>query len=113
MNKLLLFLFLLPKGLYRALGADTNQLKAILKVKLMLDDRRPLSMGRAPQAKKKPARFMTALSVFMSMIIGFMYIIPLMLEDTIMGLWLYCTVFLMMFSSVSYTHLTLPTKRIV
>jgi hypothetical protein len=98
MNKLLLFLFLLPKGLYRSLGADINHLKAILKVKLMLDDRRPLSMGRAPQAKKKPIRFMTALGVFMSMIIGFMYILPLMLEDTIMGLWLYATVFLLMFS---------------
>lgn len=98
MNKFLLFLFLLPKGLYRALGADVHHLKAILKVKLMLDDRRPMAMGKGQQTKKKPVRFMTALSAFISMIIGLMYIFPLMLDDTIMGLWIYCSVFLLMLS---------------
>lgn len=98
MNKFLLFLILLPKKLWTALGADVPHIRAILKVKLMLDDRRPMTMGRQQQVKKKPVRFMTALSVFMSMIIGFMYIIPLMMEDTFMGLWLYFTLFLLMLS---------------
>jgi ABC-2 type transport system permease protein len=97
MNKFLLFLILLPKGLWKALGADVNHLRAILKVKLMLDDRRPLTMGRQ-QAKKKPTRYMTALSVFLSAVIGFMYVMPLMLEDIFMGLWLYFSVFLLMLS---------------
>jgi ABC-2 type transport system permease protein len=98
MNKFLLFLILLPKKLWAALGADVNHLRAILKVKLMLDDRRPMAMGRQQQVRKKPVRFMTALSVFLSMVIGAMYIFPLMLDDTFMGLWLYCTVFLLMLS---------------
>jgi ABC-2 type transport system permease protein len=98
MNKFLLFLILLPKKLWSILGADVDHLKAILRVKLMLDDRRPMAMGRQQQAKKKPVRFMTALSVFLSMVIGFVYIIPLMLEDTFMGLWLYFTVFLLLLS---------------
>jgi ABC-2 type transport system permease protein len=103
MNKFFLFLIMLPKGLWRALGADIPQLKAILKVRLMLDDRKPLSFGRQ-QTKKKPARFMSALSVFLSAVIGMMYIIPLAaLDDRIMGLWLYFTTFLLMLSFLLVT----------
>ncbi|MDI9319225.1 MAG: hypothetical protein QM530_02010 [Phycisphaerales bacterium] len=97
MNKFLLYIFLLPKALWKVLGADLPQLKAILKVKLMLDDRRPLTMGRA-QSKKKPTRFMTVLSVFLSAVMGFMYSMPLMLEDKFMALWLYFSTFLLMLS---------------
>lgn len=103
MNKFLLFLILLPKGLYRALGADVDHLKAILKVKLMLDDRRPLALGKPQTKKKKPVRFMTALSVFISIVIGFIYMIPLSLDDRFMGLWLYFTVFLVMLSIMLIT----------
>jgi hypothetical protein len=98
MNRFLLFLILLPKALYRYLGADVGHLRAILKVKLMLDDRRPMAMGKGQQTRKKPVRFMTALSAFLSMVIGFMYIIPLMMDDVFMGLWIYCSVFLLMLS---------------
>lgn len=98
MNKVLLFLILLPKGLWRMLGADVAQLRAVLGAKLMLDDRRPMAMGKGQGAKKKPFKFMTALSVLISVVIGFMYIIPLMMTDKFMGLWLYFTVFLLMLS---------------
>lgn len=98
MNNFLLYLFLLPKALWRFMGADINQLRAILKVKLMLDDRKPLSMGRQQAQGKKPFRFMTALSVFLSALLGLMYIFPLFLEDKFMGLWIYFSVFLLMLS---------------
>lgn len=98
MNKLLLNLTLLPKGLWRSMGADINHLKAILKVKLMLDDRRPLAMGRQQAKKKRPVRFMSLLSIFLSMVTGFMYVFPMMLDDAFMGLWLYFSVFLVMLS---------------
>lgn len=100
MNKFLLFLVLLPKGLWRSLGADIHQLRAILQVRLKLDDRRPMAMGRQSMGtkKKKPVRFMTWLSVFISAVIGFMYTVPLILEDTFMGLWLYYSMFLVMLS---------------
>ncbi|MBL7711524.1 MAG: hypothetical protein JNL13_03630 [Chitinophagaceae bacterium] len=103
MNKLLLFLILLPKALWKGMGADVGHLKAILKVKLMLDDRRPIAMGRQQTKKKKPVRFMTALSVFLSMLIGFMYTFPLHLDDRFMGLWLYFSVFLVMLSVMLIT----------
>ena len=102
MNKFLLFLILLPKGLWRSLGADIAQLKAILKVRLMLDDRRPMTLGKQ-QPRKKPFKFMTVLSVFISAVIGFMYIFPLDLQDSFMGLWIYFSVFLVMLSIMLIT----------
>ncbi|HTN17738.1 MAG TPA: hypothetical protein VL092_08670, partial [Chitinophagaceae bacterium] len=103
MNKFLLFLILLPKALWKGMGADVAHLKAILKVRLMLDDRRPIAMGRQQTKKKKPVRFMTALGVFLSMLIGFMYTFPLHLDDRFMGLWLYFSVFLVMLSVMLIT----------
>lgn len=98
MNRLLLFLILLPRWIWQKMGADILQLKAILKIKLMLDDRRPLSMSKLPSDKKKPLRFMSLLSAFFSALIGFAYILPLFLDDNIMGYWLYFSVFLAMLS---------------
>jgi ABC-2 type transport system permease protein len=98
MNKFLLFLILLPKKLWSLVGADVAQLKAILKVKLLMDDRRPIGMGRQ-QNKKKPTKYASIVSVVLSAAMGIMYSMPLMtLEDTIMGIWLYCSSFLLMLS---------------
>lgn len=103
MNRFFLFLIMLPKGLWRALGADVPQLKAILGVKLKLDDRRPLSFGRTASKKKKPARFMSAFSMFLSAIFGITYIMPLMIADGYMGLWLYFSLFTVMLSILLIT----------
>lgn len=103
MNRFLLFLLLLPKGLWRVTGADVSQLKAILKVKLMLDDRRPLAMGKSQRKRKKPVRFMTLLSVFLSAVFGIIYSLPLALDDAYMGLWMYFTLFLVMLSMMLIT----------
>ena len=46
MNKFLLYMVMLLSGLWESLGADIDQLKAILKVRLMLDDRKPMTLGR-------------------------------------------------------------------
>ena len=98
MNRLLLFLILLPKKLWAWTGADIVQLKAILKVKLMMDDRRPLRPGKQ-QSKKKPTKYASFVSVILSAAMGIMYTMPLMMvEDTIMGIWLYCSSFLLMLS---------------
>ena len=46
MNKLLLYIVMLPLALWRSMGADVNQLKAILGIRLILDDRKPVAIGR-------------------------------------------------------------------
>jgi len=97
MNRFLLFLLMLPKGLWRAMGADVDQLKAILKVRLMMDDRRPITLGKQ-QATKKPRNYMTVLSMVMSAAIGFFYSMSLMLNDVFMALWVYFSMFVFMLS---------------
>lgn len=98
MNKLFLFLVMLPQGLYRKLGADTEQLRALLDVKLKLDDRKPFQFGSA-QKKKKGRRFGSVLGVLISFFTGFIYIFPLlMVEDRLSALWLFFTMFLFLLS---------------
>ena len=45
MNRFFLFILMLPQTLWRKMGADTEQLKALLRVRLLLDGRRPLGMS--------------------------------------------------------------------
>ena len=47
MNKVFLYLVMLPSAIWRSMGADVEQLRAILGIRLMLDDRKPASMMRA------------------------------------------------------------------
>jgi hypothetical protein len=97
MNRFLLYLIMLPSGLWERMGADPVQLRAILNVKLMLDDRRPLNMGR-PQ-KKKNQRFRTIWAMVISCLTGFMCSMPLFYMDQLLsGLWTYFSVFILLLS---------------
>jgi hypothetical protein len=98
MNKLFLFLIMLPQGLYKKLGADPAQLRALLDVKLKLDDRKPPQIGRS-QKQKKDRRFAMALGMFVSFLTGLIYVFPLlMIDDPLSALWLYFTMFLFLLS---------------
>ncbi|OSZ78418.1 hypothetical protein CAP35_09225 [Chitinophagaceae bacterium IBVUCB1] len=94
MNKILLYLIMLPAGLWKRLGADVTQLKAILSVKLKMDDRKPLTMGR-PQsdAKKRKNKFNSTLTFIVGLFIGFMYIMPMIMfrSEPYMGLFSFYT----------------------
>jgi hypothetical protein len=122
MNRLLLFLIMLPERLYKRLGADPAQLRAILDVKLMMDDRKPVSFGgqqkfqRSQKEKKKKRffrffgkkqdpsetpkqrkdrRFSIFLGMFISFLTGFVYIFPLLLvEHRLSAYWLFFSMFL-------------------
>jgi ABC-2 type transport system permease protein len=98
MNKLLLWLLMLPSKLWRTMGADTDQLRAILDVKLKMDDRKPMAMGRA---QKKQSKNNLVLHTFMAAIAGALCIFPLlMFRYDIFGLFGYFTIlmFLLTFS---------------
>lgn len=98
MNRILLYLIMLPKGLYQSLGADPAQLRAILDVKLKLDDRKPVNFGRQRQ-QKKARRFSLILGMFIAFITGIIYIFPLLLmEDRLTALWTFFTMFLFLLS---------------
>lgn len=85
---------MLPAGVWKNMGADPEQLRALLEVKLKLDDRRPVNFGRNRESKKN-RRFSIGLSMFLSFITGLLYIFPLIFfQDRMLGLSSYFTVFL-------------------
>ncbi|MGN6568734.1 MAG: hypothetical protein ACTHJ0_12310, partial [Flavipsychrobacter sp.] len=94
MNKLFLRLIMLPSGVWHGMGADLEQLRAILTVRLKMDDRKPLSFGRQ-QAQKKERKAGSFFSMFISLVMGCLYIMPLALfKDNVFALWAYYTSFL-------------------
>ena len=74
-NKLLLKFTLLPSGLYRKLGIDTNHLEAILTTKLIMDDRRPNTFQQIQKKNTKPINFATLLTMLWSLIMGSIFLV--------------------------------------
>lgn len=96
MNKLLLWLTMLPAPLWRALGADTDQLTAILNMRLMIDNRRPIAFGRR-QTQKKDIKHGTVLSTILFTMMGGFYCIPiLVIHDRVISMALYFTLIFLM-----------------
>jgi hypothetical protein len=103
MNKLFLRLVMLPSGLWQGMGADIEQLKAVLTVKLKMDDRKPLGFGKQ-RAQKKERKAGSFFSVFISFVMGCLYIMPLALfQDNVFALWAYYTTFVFILSFMLIT----------
>lgn len=97
MNKILLFLIMLPKGLWRILGADVDHLNAILKVKLKMDDRKPLGMGRSQNKQKKKANYTSTVTFLLNLFVGVMYILPMAtFKDPYMALFVLYTMLMVL-----------------
>jgi ABC-2 type transport system permease protein len=94
MNKILLYILMSPSAVWQRLGADNVQLKAILSAKLKTDDRKPLTFGR--RRKTKNSKFNSFLNMLIYFFIGFMYVLPLAMKDTLFGLFCYYAIFLFM-----------------
>jgi len=103
MNKLLLKLAMLPAAVYRNMGADIPQLTALLEVKLMQDDRKPMTFGRA-RKQKKDQKNGVWLNVFLSLVTGVVYLMPLIaMKNLVFSLWAFYTLFLFMLSFLLIT----------
>lgn len=75
-NRFFLAILLAPKGFYRKLGVDLNQLRSILSYKLIMDDRRPNSIHQTQKRKQeKPIRQATLGTMLYSMIIGAFFLV--------------------------------------
>ena len=94
MNKLLLYLIMLPSALWKSLGADVGQLRAILQVRLLLDDRNPVAIGRM-QRQKKNIKYGTLINTVVYVVMGFIYMLPVtVVPDRIFSLTLYFSLML-------------------
>ena len=60
---------MLPSALWRSMGADIEQLRAILNVRLTLDDRKPMGIGRQ-QKQKKDRKHVSLLNIFIFLVMG-------------------------------------------
>ncbi|HEY9176808.1 MAG TPA: hypothetical protein VIN07_03920, partial [Flavipsychrobacter sp.] len=103
MNKFILFLMMLPSGLWKSLGADTGQLRAILKAKLLMDNRKPLSFGNnrgVEHKKKKDRKYTVWLTMLLSFFMGIMYVLPILITafDVVIGLTFFYTMFVFVFT---------------
>lgn len=114
MNKILLYLIMLPAGLWRRMGADVTQLKAILSVKLKMDDRKPIGFGRPQSNKKKTIKYASTVAFILSFFVGFMYIFPLIVFDdpflALFGLYTMLTVLLTFGLVTDFSNVLVDTR---
>ncbi|SKA20548.1 hypothetical protein [Sediminibacterium ginsengisoli] len=73
-NRAYLFLLLQPSSLYRRMGVNTAQLKAILSTKLMMDDRRPNSLRQTQGKNENPSKFATIGTMIVSAVVGLLFL---------------------------------------
>ncbi|MDR3678471.1 MAG: hypothetical protein P4L41_00805 [Flavipsychrobacter sp.] len=103
MNKIFLKLVMLPSGLWRSMGADTEQLAAILDIRLKLDDRKPIPFGRQ-RTQKKERNNSVWLNMFIAALTGLVYIFALAtIKDRIFGLTISFSFFLFMLTFMLIT----------
>lgn len=108
LNKGFLKLALLPKGAYTRLGVNYAHLQAILLAKLTMDDRRPNTMMQMRQQKSdKPVTGATIMSMFISAVMGLLYLISFALgNDIIVQLTFYFSLFFFMLSAMLIADFT-------
>lgn len=103
MNKLLLNLVMLPSALWKSMGADNVQLRAILNTRLLLDDRSPMSMGRMNKPKTE-TKYTTLRNIIASLVLGFVYMFPvIVVPDRIFSLAIFFSFMLMVMTLMLIT----------
>lgn len=99
---------MVPSALYERWGINLDHLKAILKAKLMMDDRRPntLQASRGTQAHKE-IKNATLGSMLLGIVMGLMYLVVFALgNDYITQFTLYFTLFLTFMSMALVSDFT-------
>ncbi len=78
-NRFFLYLLLLPSAFYEKMGVNLTHLKAILSVKLMMDDRRPNSIQQTRIKKEgKPVKWATLGTMLLSAFMGAFFLVSFM-----------------------------------
>ncbi len=107
-DKFFLWLVLLPVSLYRSLGVDTTQLRAILSAKLTMDNRRPASFGNHRRKKeKKEVNGATLKTIFGSLVMGLLMLFAFAVGNGMLTkLSLFMTMFIFMVCLTLITDFT-------
>jgi ABC-2 type transport system permease protein len=107
-NKLFLFLVLLPSALYKKMGISIPHLQAILKTKLLMDDRRVSSLKQTKQRKnQKPPNYATLATMFMTTIFGCVFLVSFSVgHDYFTQLTIYFSLYIFSLTSVLISDFT-------
>lgn len=109
---------MLPSAIWKKLGADIVQLRAILEAKLKTDDRKPISFGgnkAIERSKKKKRKNSSGLTMLLSFFMGIIYVFPIILVwlDPVMGLAVFYTIFMffLVFTLITdFSNILVDTK---
>ncbi|MXV14729.1 hypothetical protein [Hufsiella ginkgonis] len=96
MNKLIINFIMLFKPLFTKMGVDTQQLRVILEVKLLMDDRRPYNQMRRAHKQKKDTKNTSLLAMFFLALMGCFMIFLLTMGNPLLGHTLYLSMFMIM-----------------
>ncbi len=107
-NKFFLFIVLLPSAIYRKMGVNMPQLRAILTSKLIMDDRRPNSVHQTRQKKQdKPIRFATLGTMLMSTLLGIFFLMSFAVgKDSITQFTIFFSFYIFLLASTLITDFT-------
>ena len=93
-NKILLWLFLLPTGIYQKLGAHIPHLRTILRYKLIMDDRGATGMYKLRKRNpEKEINTATLLTMFLSLVMGSFLLMIFFLKDDLTRMTFYFSAF--------------------
>lgn len=107
MNKFFLYLVSLLNPVWKRLGVDVEQLRAILEVKLKMDDRRPSAYMQARQQKKKEIKNGSWGMIFMSLVMGIFYLYAFFIaKDHFLQMLIWFSLFMMMMSTTLIADFT-------
>lgn len=107
MNKFFLYLVSLLNPVWKRLGVDVQQLRAILEVKLKMDDRRPSAYTQARQQKKKEIKNGSWGVIIMSFVMGIFYLYAFFIaKDHFLQMLIWFSLFMMMMSTTLIADFT-------
>ncbi len=113
-NRFLLWLFLLPAGVYQKFGVDITHLKAILIAKLTIDDRTATGLYKARGGSKDgDASFATVFTMVISLVMGLIFLFVFAFEDDLTRMTMFFTLYgfmLAMFLITDFSHILIDVK---
>ncbi|MEO6917359.1 MAG: hypothetical protein ABI151_18500 [Chitinophagaceae bacterium] len=107
-NKGLVSLALLPKFLYRKMGADVNDLRLILTTKLLIDDRRPNTLHVTRSRKQtKSISLATVGTMIISAVMGLFFLVSFAIgSNMVTQMTIYFTLFTILLTLTLITDFT-------
>ena len=107
-NKTFLKIALLPSGIYKRMNVNLPQLRSILHVKLLMDDRRRGVLQQTSTRKKeKPVTLATLGTMLLSALLGLVYLLAFMIgNDIVTHLSFYFSLFFFMLSATLISDFT-------